>query len=55
MLRRRAIHARAIRALPATISPTTASSSARIETIARQKGCTPAQLVLAWLLAQGPT
>ena len=27
---------------------------ARIETIARQKGCTPAQLVLAWLLAQGP-
>ncbi|MFZ0839733.1 MAG: aldo/keto reductase [Xanthobacteraceae bacterium] len=27
---------------------------ARIETIARQKGCTQAQLVLAWLLAQGP-
>jgi aryl-alcohol dehydrogenase-like predicted oxidoreductase len=26
----------------------------RIETIARQKGCTQAQLVLAWLLAQGP-
>jgi aryl-alcohol dehydrogenase-like predicted oxidoreductase len=27
---------------------------ARIETIARRKGCTQAQLVLAWLLAQGP-
>jgi aryl-alcohol dehydrogenase-like predicted oxidoreductase len=26
----------------------------RIEKIARQKGCTQAQLVLAWLLAQGP-
>jgi len=26
----------------------------RIEAIARDKGCTPAQLVLAWLLAQGP-
>ena len=26
----------------------------RIETIAGQKGCTQAQLVLAWLLAQGP-
>jgi aryl-alcohol dehydrogenase-like predicted oxidoreductase len=26
---------------------------ARIETIAREKGCTQAQLVLAWLLAQG--
>ncbi len=26
----------------------------RVETIAREKGCTPAQLVLAWLLAQGP-
>jgi len=26
----------------------------RIEAIARQKECTPAQLVLAWLLAQGP-
>ena len=25
----------------------------RIETIAAEKGCTPAQLVLAWLLAQG--
>ncbi|HZS81344.1 MAG TPA: aldo/keto reductase [Stellaceae bacterium] len=25
-----------------------------IEAIAREKGCTPAQLVLAWLLAQGP-
>lgn len=25
-----------------------------IEAIARQKGCTPAQLTLAWLLAQGP-
>ncbi|MGP0088408.1 MAG: aldo/keto reductase [Xanthobacteraceae bacterium] len=25
----------------------------RIEAIAREKGCTPAQLVLAWLLAQG--
>ena len=25
----------------------------RIERIAREKGCTPAQLVLAWLLAQG--
>jgi aryl-alcohol dehydrogenase-like predicted oxidoreductase len=26
----------------------------RIEAIAREKRCTPAQLVLAWLLAQGP-
>ena len=26
----------------------------RIETMARDKGCTPAQLVLAWLLAQSP-
>ena len=26
----------------------------RIEAIAHEKGCTPAQLVLAWLLAQGP-
>jgi aryl-alcohol dehydrogenase-like predicted oxidoreductase len=27
---------------------------ARIESIAGEKGCTPAQLCLAWLLAQGP-
>src|SRR6266581_3514453 len=26
----------------------------RVETIAEEKDCTPAQLVLAWLLAQGP-
>jgi aryl-alcohol dehydrogenase-like predicted oxidoreductase len=26
----------------------------KIEAIAEEKGCTPAQLVLAWLLAQGP-
>ena len=26
----------------------------RIETIAKEKGCTPGQLALAWLLAQGP-
>jgi aryl-alcohol dehydrogenase-like predicted oxidoreductase len=26
----------------------------RVETIAREKGCSPAQLVLAWLLARGP-
>jgi aryl-alcohol dehydrogenase-like predicted oxidoreductase len=26
----------------------------RIEAIAKEEGCTPAQLVLAWLLAQGP-
>jgi len=26
----------------------------RIETIAQRKGCTPGQLALAWLLAQGP-
>ncbi|HZU89743.1 MAG TPA: aldo/keto reductase, partial [Stellaceae bacterium] len=26
----------------------------RVETIAAEKGCTPAQLALAWLLAQGP-
>jgi aryl-alcohol dehydrogenase-like predicted oxidoreductase len=25
-----------------------------VEALAREKGCTPAQLVLAWLLAQGP-
>ncbi|MGH7672642.1 MAG: aldo/keto reductase [Gemmatimonadales bacterium] len=27
---------------------------ARVEQIAREKGCTPSQLALAWLLAQGP-
>jgi aryl-alcohol dehydrogenase-like predicted oxidoreductase len=27
---------------------------ARVEELAREKGCTPAQLALAWLLAQGP-
>ena len=27
---------------------------ARVEQLAREKGCTPAQLALAWLLAQGP-
>ena len=27
---------------------------AQVETIAQEKGCTPAQLTLAWLLAQGP-
>src|SRR5215472_11157964 len=27
---------------------------ARVEAIAEEKGCTPAQLVLAWLLGQGP-
>ena len=27
---------------------------ARIEAIAKEKGCTPAQLTLAWVLAQGP-
>ena len=27
---------------------------AKIEAFARDKGCTPAQLTLAWLLAQGP-
>src|SRR5215469_16044595 len=26
----------------------------RLEAIAREKGCTPAQLALAWLMAQGP-
>ena len=26
----------------------------KIEAIAKEKACTPAQLVLAWLLAQGP-
>lgn len=26
----------------------------RVEAIVREKGCTPAQLALAWLLAQGP-
>jgi aryl-alcohol dehydrogenase-like predicted oxidoreductase len=25
-----------------------------VEALTRKKGCTPAQLVLAWLLAQGP-
>jgi aryl-alcohol dehydrogenase-like predicted oxidoreductase len=28
--------------------------AARVEQIAREKKCTPAQLALAWLLAQGP-
>jgi aryl-alcohol dehydrogenase-like predicted oxidoreductase len=27
---------------------------ARVEAIAKEKGCTPAQLTLAWVLAQGP-
>ena len=27
---------------------------AKVEELAREKGCTPAQLALAWLLAQGP-
>jgi aryl-alcohol dehydrogenase-like predicted oxidoreductase len=27
---------------------------ARVEQLAREKSCTPAQLALAWLLAQGP-
>ncbi|HXT78392.1 MAG TPA: aldo/keto reductase, partial [Acetobacteraceae bacterium] len=27
---------------------------ARIEAIAKEKGCTPSQVTLAWLLAQGP-
>jgi aryl-alcohol dehydrogenase-like predicted oxidoreductase len=27
---------------------------AGIEAMAKEKGCTPAQLTLAWLLAQGP-
>jgi len=27
---------------------------ARMETIAAEKGCTPSQVALAWLLAQGP-
>src|SRR5438552_3362106 len=26
----------------------------RVEAVARERGCTPGQLVLAWLLAQGP-
>jgi aryl-alcohol dehydrogenase-like predicted oxidoreductase len=26
----------------------------RVEAIAQRKGCTPGQLALAWLLAQGP-
>jgi aryl-alcohol dehydrogenase-like predicted oxidoreductase len=28
--------------------------AAKVEDLARRKGCTPAQLALAWLLAQGP-
>jgi aryl-alcohol dehydrogenase-like predicted oxidoreductase len=28
--------------------------AAKLKAIAKEKGCTPAQLVLAWLLAQGP-
>ena len=27
---------------------------AKIEAIAKEKGCTPSQVTLAWLLAQGP-
>jgi aryl-alcohol dehydrogenase-like predicted oxidoreductase len=27
---------------------------ARVEQLAKEKGCTPSQLALAWLLAQGP-
>ena len=30
------------------------SLAAKVEAIAAEKGCTPSQLVLAWLLAQGP-
>ena len=43
-------HARASRA---RTSRRTSSSCERIEAIAAQKGCTPAQLALAWVLAQG--
>ena len=41
------------RASRARISTTTARLVGRIEAIAREKGVTPSQLVLAWLLAQG--
>ena len=41
------------RASRARTSSTTSSSSTRIEEIAAEKGVTPAQLALAWVLAQG--
>ncbi len=44
---------RRIRASRPRTSPTTASWSARSRRMAAEKGCTPAQLALAWLLAQG--
>ena len=30
------------------------ASAAEVEALAEEKGCTPAQIALAWLLAQGP-
>ena len=54
-LRRRRRAARRASALPGgRTSPATASWSRKIEAMAQEKGCTPAQLTLAWLLAQGP-
>ena len=47
--------ARRASALPAAeLRHATASWSRAIEAIAKEKGCTPAQVTLAWLLAQGP-
>ena len=47
------MRAAAIRDSPRKISTTTSRWSQRIGEIARRKNCTPGQLALAWLLAQG--
>jgi aryl-alcohol dehydrogenase-like predicted oxidoreductase len=42
---------------PAPVSASLAQNLAlveRLESIAKRKGCTPRQLALAWVLAQGP-
>ena len=44
---------RTSRASRARTSSATSSSSARVEEIAAEKGVTPGQLALAWVLAQG--
>ena len=51
--RRRTTTAASRRASRARTSQKNLDLVARVEAIAREKGCTPAQLALAWVLAQG--
>ena len=50
---RRATSAAARRASPARTSQKNLDLVAKVQEIARDKGCTPAQVALAWVLAQG--